>query len=97
VTENPAKYRDQFRRRVGDGRCYSTPYLGCREFSASFAFPDGSETPIPVSEDLGPMLLGLSYDPDGSGRGTPVFFPARLEEGVVRIPPDPEAWRSHAA
>ena len=29
---DPAKYRDQFRRRVNDGRCFATPYLGCREF-----------------------------------------------------------------
>ena len=37
---DPAKYRDQFRRRVRDGRCFATPFLGCREFSASFAEPD---------------------------------------------------------
>ena len=39
VQEDPAKYRDQFRRRVRDGRCFATPYLGCREFSAWFSAP----------------------------------------------------------
>ncbi len=87
VTDDPAKFRDQFRRRVRDGRCFATPYLGCREFSAAFAEPDGSETPIPVDDDLGPMLLDLEYLPDGSGRGTPRFFRARLEHGVLRFPP----------
>jgi CRISPR-associated protein Cas5d len=83
---DPAKYRDQLRRRLRDGRCFATPYLGCREFSCAFAEPDGSERPIELSDDLGPMLLGLSYDADRSGRGRPRFFNARLERGVLRVP-----------
>lgn len=86
VEADVAKFRDQFRRRVRDGRCFATPYLGCREFSAHFGPPDGSERPIERSEDLGPMLLDLEYAPDGSGRGRPVFFNARLERGVLRVP-----------
>ena len=86
LEHDPAKFRDQFRRRVRDGRCFATPYLGCREFSASFGEPDGSEVPVDVSDDLGPMLLDLDYAPDGSGRGTPRFFHARLERGVLRFP-----------
>lgn len=86
VTDDPAKYRDQFRRRVRDGRCFSTPYLGCREFAAAFAGPDGSERPIERSEDLGLMLRDIQYNPDGSGRGTPTFFNAVLDSGVLRVP-----------
>ncbi len=86
VAEDPAKYRDQFRRRATDGRCFATPYLGCREFSAAFGFPDGSEKPIDRTEDLGPMLLDIAYDADDSGRGKPVFFNARLEKGVLYVP-----------
>ncbi len=89
VQEDPAKYRDQFRRRLRDGRCFATPYLGCREFSAAFAEADGGERPIDLTEDLGPMLLELAYDADGSGRGTPRFFNAQLEGGVMRIPAMP--------
>lgn len=84
--EDVAKYRDQFHRRAGGGRSFSTPYLGCREFSASFSEPDGSEQPIGVTEELGLMLLDLEYDADGSGRGKPRFFNARLEGGVLRVP-----------
>jgi len=87
LAHDPAKFRDQFRRRVRDGRCFATPYLGCREFSASFGEPDGSEAPIDLSEDLGLMLLDLDYEPDGSGRGKPRFFHACIECGVVRFPP----------
>lgn len=86
VTDDPAKFRDQFRRRVRAGRCFSTPYLGCREFTASFGEPDSDERPISRTEDLGPMLLDLDYDDDGSGRGTPVFFDAKLDNGVINVP-----------
>ena len=86
VNEDPAKFRDQFRRRVASGRCFATPYLGCREFSASFAEPAGTERPIDRTEDLGTMLLNLDYADDGSGWATPRFFPARLEAGVLRVP-----------
>lgn len=86
ATADPAKYRDQFRRRVQDGRCFATPYLGCREFSAAFAAQDGSEQSIDLTDGLGPMLHDLDYQSDGSGRGTPRFFNARLEHGVLRVP-----------
>ena len=89
VGDDPAKFRDQFRRRVAKGRCFARPYLGCREFAADFAVPDGHERPIDRTEDLGPMLLDLDYRDDGSGRGTPRFFAARLERGVLHVPPRP--------
>ncbi|MFT4038433.1 MAG: type I-C CRISPR-associated protein Cas5c [Thermomicrobiales bacterium] len=81
-----AKYRDQFRRRVERGQCYATPYLGCREWSASFSPPDGAEQPIPDTTDLGRMLLGIDYAPGGKGTGAPRFFEARLERGILRVP-----------
>jgi len=81
-----AKYRDQFRRRVGRGQCFAPPYLGCREFGAAFGPVDGSERPIGRTEDLGRMLLGVSYAADGSGQGAPGFFEARLTDGVLRVP-----------
>jgi len=93
VNADEAKFRDQFRRRVAAGRCFATPYLGCREFSAAFAEPDGSEMPIDLTDDLGPMLLDLVYEPpvngQHSGRGKPLFFNARLEHGVLRFPQAP--------
>ena len=81
-----AKYRDQFRRRVASGRCFATPYLGCREFSAAFGEPEPGDAPIGQTEDLGLMLLDIDYDQDGSGRGTPRFFRASLQDGVLRVP-----------
>jgi CRISPR-associated protein Cas5d len=86
ATEDVAKYRDQFRRRVDRGQCFHRPYLGCREFAAYFGPPDGSETPIELSDDLGRMLFDLDYFGDGSGRGNPRFFSARLDRGVLQVP-----------
>ena len=77
------KHRDVFRRRVARGQCFHRPYLGCREFAGHFRQPIGDETPIEATADLGPMLLDLDYDPDGSGRGRPVFFEARLQDGSL--------------
>jgi CRISPR-associated protein Cas5d len=81
-----AKFRDQFRRRVARGQCYSRPYLGCREFAASFAPPTGNEQPVELSVDFGRMLLDLDFAPDRSGRAVPRFFEARLEKGILRVP-----------
>ena len=84
--EHPAKYRDQFRRRVERGQCYHRPYLGCREFAASFSEPTGDEQPIDHSGALGRMLFDVDYDTDGDGRGQPVFFNARLDDGTLEVP-----------
>lgn len=89
LTDDEAKFRDQFRRRVAEGRCFFQPYLGCREFAAFFGLPSPGEHPIDRTEDLGLMLLDLAYREDGSG--TPRFFRARLERGVLRVPAKGEA------
>lgn len=86
VDADVAKYRDQFRRRVQHGRCFATPYLGCREFSAAFAPINGAEKPVALTDDIGTMLYDLDYNPDGSGRGTPRFFDARVVDGIMRVP-----------
>jgi CRISPR-associated protein Cas5d len=83
---DPAKYRDQFRRRVSAGKCHHTPYLGCREFAADFSEPDRADRPIDWTADLGPMLFDLDYLSDGTGRGTPRFFEARIEGGLLSVP-----------
>ncbi|RIK40968.1 MAG: type I-C CRISPR-associated protein Cas5 [Chloroflexi bacterium] len=86
VSDDIAKFRDQFRRRVANGRCYAMPYLGCREFSAGFGPPQAGERPIDLSGELGPMLLGIDYLPNGGGIGQPRFFPAELRAGVLHVP-----------
>lgn len=82
---HPAKYRDQFRRRVQQGRCFTQPYLGCREFSAYFGPASGDEKSVNINDDLGLMLWDIDYA-DAGGRNVPLFFPAKLEAGVLHVP-----------
>jgi len=86
-TGQEAKYRDQFRRRVARGQCFAQPYLGTREFTASFSEPTGDEIPLPVSMDLGRMLRDMVYEPGTSGTAEPRFFNASLAQGVLIVPP----------
>ena len=81
-----ARYRDQFRRRVRAGRCFSQPYLGQRECVAWFSLPDPDDHPLDLNQDLGLMLHSIEYDTDGHGTGRPRFFDARLEHGVLHVP-----------
>ncbi|NPV49122.1 MAG: type I-C CRISPR-associated protein Cas5 [Armatimonadetes bacterium] len=80
-----AKYVAQFQRRVEKGQCHVRPCLGCREFPAHFAPPEGNEQPIDRTDDLGQMLFDLRYG-GPNGRADPVFFAARLEDGVLEVP-----------
>ena len=88
--ENPGKYNAMFERRVSKGQCFNQPYLGTREFSASFRLvrPEQEELtpPIDESRDLGIML----YDMDFQGnleKPEALFFRAKMENGVIIVPP----------
>ncbi len=86
---DPAKYRDQFRRRVARGQHHHTPYLGCREFASHFGIPEATDRPLPLDMDLGLMLFDLEYEQnkDKKGiRGKPIFFAAKLHSGVLHVP-----------
>lgn len=98
------KFLDMFHRRLAKGQCFHQPYLGCRELVADFLPPDGTETAIADSRDLGLMLWDIDFspppaEPRGSGKAKgrkkkappyrPLFFPARLERGVLEVPLTP--------
>ncbi|MBC5800278.1 MAG: type I-C CRISPR-associated protein Cas5 [Candidatus Eremiobacteraeota bacterium] len=83
--ETAAKFVDMLRRRVERGQCFQQPYLGCREFAASFGPQDG-EQPIAETRKLGHML----HDVEFANENRAHFFDALLEGGIVR-PPEP-SW-----
>ncbi len=82
ATKPEAAYREQFRRRVSRGSCFTQPYLGTREFSAFFGDPD-DQPAHPVTEDLGIMLHSVDHS-----TSPPSFswFTARLDRGVLHVP-----------
>jgi len=88
---NPMKYQEMFERRARKGQCVNQPYLGCREFAASFRLIDNMEAEpaaIPETRDLGFMLHDLDFS--NSADPQPRFFRAQLESGVVTVP----GWNS---
>lgn len=83
ATDTVAKYRDQFRRRVDRGACFSQPYLGTREFVAMFG-PPTEARPIEASGDLGVMVHSAIHAAGKPTRWT--YFTARLDRGVLHVP-----------
>ena len=85
--ENPAKYNTIFKRRASKGQCFTTPYLGCREFSANFRLvSDGEELPAPISETRGLGIMLFDMDFSDIKKPMPMFFRAKLENGVINVP-----------
>lgn len=99
-TDPAAKHRDIFRRRVDRGQCFHRPALGTREFAAEFLSAEGAPAPLAeLNDDLGLMLWDMDF-PERDGHNqllqpkqkqslTPLFFAARLEAGVLRVPRAP--------
>jgi CRISPR-associated protein Cas5d len=87
--ENPGKYYAMFERRAGKGQCFNQPYLGTREFSASFRLVDENmPTPEAINEnrDLGIMLYDMDFE---KNLHTPdsLFYHAKMNKGVIIVPP----------
>lgn len=86
--ETEAKYAAMFERRARKGQHFHQPYLGCREFAADVRLIDLATEPAnPITEtrDLGWMLYDLDYSDPGDIK--PMFFRAKMEGGVIRVPP----------
>jgi len=96
-----AKHLDMFRRRATRGQCFHHPYLGTREFPASFQWVDefpGCPEELYGEKQLGYMLHDIDYQADSAGAvieantgirltAQPRFFHAKLVDGVLQVPP----------
>ena len=83
--DNEGKHLDTFNRRARRGQSFHQPCLGTREFPARFELiePEATLPPaITESRDLGFML----WDIDHTGDRSSMFFRARLNNGVIKIP-----------
>ena len=88
--ENPAKYNAMFERRASKGQCFTQPYLGTRECSASFKLvdPETDELDVPINEsrDLGIMLYDMDFETNLKNPPA-MFYRAKMENGVIIVPP----------
>lgn len=88
--ENPGKYNAMFERRARKGQCFNQPYLGTREFSASFRLVDAEndvlDNPIQESRDLGLMLYDMDFEKNVE-KPDAMFYRAKMENGVIIVPP----------
>jgi CRISPR-associated protein Cas5d len=87
--ENPAKYNAMFERRASKGQCFNQPYLGTREFAASFRLvnpeTDALDAPISESRDLGIMLYDIDFEANLKNPPA-MFYRVRMENGVIMVP-----------
>lgn len=86
--ENPMKYYQMFERRAEKGQCFTQPYLGTRECSASWRIV-GSKVnepaPIDESRDLGIMLYDMDFSNPNDIQA--MFYRAEMKRGVITVPP----------
>ena len=87
--ENPMKYYQMFERRASQGQCFTQPYLGTREFAASWRMVDTDKESlspaIPETKDLGIMLYDMDYSNPKDIQA--MFYRPQMNNGVVIVPP----------
>ena len=85
IDDNPDKVVAIVARRLEKGQCFSTPYMGCREFSCAFGrWPEEKAIPaIDDSKDFGIMLYDLDYSDPSNIR--PMYFHAVMDQGVIDV------------
>lgn len=88
--ETPMKYFEMFERRAGNGQCFNQPYLGTREFPATFRLVGREEygtlsAPIAETRDLGIMLYDMDYSNPKNIQA--MFYRPQMVAGVIDVPP----------
>ena len=91
--ENPMKYYQMFERRAEQGQCFTQPYLGTREFSASFRLvnPNTDELCSALTaeqggnRDLGIMLYDMDFSNPKDIQA--MFYRAEMKDGMIIVPP----------
>jgi len=100
-SKSEAKHLDIFNRRAAKGQYFHHPYLGSREFPASFELVDYfPECPYELQDakHLGYMLQDIAFKPDEHGKivesnkglrltAEQRFFRAEMLGGVIHVPP----------
>ncbi len=85
--DNLVKFEEMFARRLEKGQHYEPPYLGMREMIADVGPAPEAYTTIDAGVDRPLGMMFYDFEPVEIGRGRPLFFEARLQSGVVHVPP----------
>ena len=89
--DNIYKFIDMFSRRVENGQHFHQPYFGCRECIADILPPldDPKVHTINMTKDLGIMLWDIEFGTGENRKNTPMFFSAKIENGIIDVPLNP--------
>ena len=90
--EIPKKYYEMFERRTSQGQCFTQPYLGTREFAASWRLVNlETETLRPAlteesggTRDLGIMLYDMDFTNTKDVQA--LFYRPEMKNGVIIVP-----------
>ena len=85
--ESPMKYYQMFERRAKAGQCFTQPYFGTREFSASFRLVDTDQPlspPIHEDRDFNFMLFDMDFSNPNDVQ--PMFYHPVMQQGVINVP-----------
>lgn len=83
--DDPKKHYNIALRRMRKGQCYHQPYLGTREFAASFELCE-TDTIQGFYGNTGEMDLGwMLWDIDFENEMQPIFFRAVMRNGVIDV------------
>lgn len=90
--DNVRKFEDMFLRRVENGQHWQQPYLGCREMPAAVSLAEENLQPcaeLAGTKELGLMLWDIQFSPKGN---LPLFFDARLVDGIMEVPDESHVY-----
>lgn len=91
------KFLAMFERRLEKGQVFQQPYFGCRECAADVRPAVGGEKAIPETQDIGLMLWDIAFRAtDKTTAHRPIFYWARMTDGVIDVPGDEDAARASA-
>lgn len=82
-SDNIGKHYRMFRRRASNGRCFTRPYFGCREFVANFELVESVPQLEPKSASFGYMFYDWNY---GNSPPSPMLFNATMDNSYIAIP-----------
>jgi CRISPR-associated protein Cas5d len=90
--DSVAKFEEMFRHRLARGQVFLQPYLGCREFAAEVLDAEGAPPPHERADrPLG--LMFYDWDWRDPKKPHPLFFDARLTDGILRVPTRDEVMK----